>query len=83
MTIEQKTQRHFVKDGDDEFVPRRPARRVGNAPRTPHKNCECGGKLKPRGAIGVAGQTSTKCNKCGNRAYTQHYKGANGLVECY
>jgi hypothetical protein len=81
---EQKTQRHFVKDGDDEYMPRRPMRRVGaGGPRVPHKQCDCGGKLKPRGSSGVAGRTSAKCNKCGRRVYTQHYKGKDGLVECY
>jgi len=80
---EQKAQRHFVKDGDDEYIPRRPIRRTSNTPRVPYKNCECGGRLKPRGAIGVAGHTSAKCNKCGKRVFTQHYKGASGLVVCY
>lgn len=80
---EQKTQRHFVKDGDDEYIPRRPIRRATNSPRVPHKQCDCGGKLKPRGSIGVAGRTSAKCNKCGRRVYTEHYKGKDGLVVCY
>lgn len=80
---EQRTQRNFVKDGDDEYAPRRPIRRMGGSPRVPHKTCECGGRLKPRGTIGVSGRTSAKCNKCGTRAYTQYYKGAGGLVECY
>lgn len=80
---EQKTQRHFVKDGDDEYMPRRPAKRLTNAPRQPHKTCECGGRLKPRGATGSTGRISAKCNKCGERVHTQHYKGASGLAECY
>ena len=81
---EQKTQRHFVKDGDDEYVPRRPVRRnTTGAPRQPHKQCECGGKLKPKGAADSVGRTSSKCNKCGKRVYQEHYKGAAGLAKCY
>lgn len=83
---EQKTQRHFVKDGDDEYMPRRPIRRAASgssSPRQPHKQCECGGKLKPLGAIGSAGRTSSKCNKCGKRVYQKHYKGKDGLAICY
>lgn len=80
---EQKTQRHFVKDGDDDYTPRRPIRRTSNALLQQHKQCECGGKLKPRGASDYTGHTSTKCNKCGRRVYVQHYKGVAGLAECY
>ncbi len=84
---EYKTQRYFVKDGDDEYVPRRPARRytpgVSSAPKAALKKCECGGKLKPKGSIGAAGHTSSKCNKCGQRSYTKTYRGRDGLARCY
>lgn len=83
---EYKTPKHFVKDGDDDYIPRRPHRRTpsnNSTPRQPHKKCECGGKLKPRGTIGVAGHTSSKCTKCGRRVYQHHYKGKDGLVVCY
>ncbi len=85
---EYKTQKHFVKDGDDDYAPRRPMRRPpatggSTTPRQPHKKCGCGGKLKPRGTIGVAGRITAKCVKCGQRTYTQTYKGKDGLAECY
>lgn len=84
---EQKTQKFFVKDGDDEYVPRRPARRYPstNNPiqKVAYKKCECGGKLKPRGSIGCDGRTTSKCNKCGIRSYVKTYKGREGLARCY
>ena len=80
----EKTQKHFVKDGDDDYVPRRPIRRIpSGGPKQPHKQCECGGKLKPRGVVDGVGRTSAKCTKCGKRLYSQHYKGVAGLAECY
>jgi hypothetical protein len=80
---EQKVQKFFVKDGDDDYVPRRPTRRAqSSTPIQPHKRCECGGKMKARGSMGVSGYISSKC-KCGKRAYTKIYKGVAGLVECY
>lgn len=79
----EKTQKHFTKDGDDDYVPRKPLRRTSSGPKQPHKQCECGGKLKPRGATDTVGRTSVKCNKCSRRVYTQHYKGISGLAECY
>jgi hypothetical protein len=84
---EHKAQKFFVKDGDDEYVPRRPVRRypatTTSVQRVAYKKCECGGKLKPRGSIGCDGRSSAKCNKCGVRTYTKHYKGIAGLVHCY
>lgn len=85
-TNEHKTQRYFVKDGDDDYVPRRPQRKYPSqhsAPKVAFKKCECGGKLKPRGTIGVEGRVSSKCNKCGRRVYSKLYKGRDGLVRCY
>lgn len=79
---EQRIQKHFVKDGDDDYMPRRPIRRISGMPSQPYKKCECGGKLRPRGALNAIGHSSVKCNKCGKRVHTQHYKGILGLVEC-
>lgn len=82
---EYKAQRSFVKDGDEAYNVRRPIRRapsIGSSIQ-PHKTCECGGKLKPRGATGICGFTSAKCNKCGIRIYSKNYKGKDGLAECY
>lgn len=84
-TKEYKTQRYFVKDGDD-YVPRRPPRRHNNnqhAIRITYKKCECGGKFKPRGAISADGRLSSKCTKCGKRTYTKNYRGRDGLARCY
>lgn len=81
-----KTQRHFVKDGDDHYSAKRPIKRTlpgSSMPKPSHKKCECGGKLKPRGAVGCNGQTSIKCTKCSRRTYTMHYKGLLGLAECF
>ena len=84
---EYKAQKNFVKDGDDNYVPRRPTYRppAGQArpKKQPYTKCECGGKMKPRGSIGTCGQASSKCTKCGKRVYTQQYKGRDGLAVCY
>lgn len=83
---EHKTQKYFVKDGDDEYVPRRQQRRYpsnNSTPKAVFKKCECGGKLKPRGSIGAEGRVSAKCNKCGRRTYNKVYKGREGLAHCY
>ncbi len=84
---EHKTQKYFVKDGDDEHVARRPPRRypTTNSPtqKVVYKKCDCGGKLKPRGSIGCEGRVSSKCNKCGVRIYSKTYKGRDGLATCY
>lgn len=86
---EYKTQKHFVKDGDDAYVRRPPRRQAFNTSglsrpkRQPFTLCECGGKMKPRGAMGTAGKTTTKCTKCGRRVYTEHYSGKAGLAVCY
>jgi hypothetical protein len=84
---EYRTQKFFVKDGDDKYIPRPKPRRFSNSPnaipRVPHKKCVCGGKLKPRGSIGGAGMISSKCNNCGKRVYTKTYRGRDGLARCY
>ena len=83
---EYKAQRfNFTKDGDD-YIPRRPPFKkssFGSSSKPAIKNCECGGKLKAKGATGVCGLVSSKCNKCGERVYSKTYKGVNGLVRCY
>lgn len=72
-----------IEDGDDKYIARRPIKRQPSAytiPRKIYTRCEdCGGKMKPRGATGADGQTSSKCAKCGRRTYTKHYKGSAGL----
>ena len=79
-----KAQKFFVKDGDDNYISRRPQRRMpSNKPKQIYTKCECSGKIKLYGATDANGRTSTKCNKCGKRVYIQHYKGKAGLVRCY
>jgi hypothetical protein len=78
-----RSQRFFVKDGDD-YVPRRPKPMPNpGATKMPRKRCECGGKLVPKGSIGIAGKISSRCNKCGKRKYTTKYRGVEGLEICY
>lgn len=82
---ENKTQKRFIKDGDDEYYLRRPIKRqsTNSIARQPHKKCECGGKLKDKGSIGASGRSSSKCNLCGKRIHVQVYKGRAGLAVCY
>jgi len=79
MINQEKIQKNFIKDSD-EYMPRQ--KRVFPA-KQQHKQCECGGKLKARGATGCAGHISFKCNKCGKRMHVQYYKGVSGLEKCY
>jgi hypothetical protein len=72
----------FIKDGDD-YIPKRTRRVPEGYVRQVYTQCQCGGKLKPRGAADSVGRLSFKCSKCGRRKYQQLYKGKDGLAQCY
>lgn len=76
---------HFVKDGDDRVPYRRREDNMirSGRPKAVYAKCICGGTMKPRGSIGVAGGFRSKCNKCGKTQHGKSYKGLAGLGKCY